>query len=109
MHGGATPNAKKAARERLIKLLPQAIQRLEQLAEQKDHLPTSMMAVKEILARTIGPVNPAATQGPTGPVINIGFLTPAAPNVQVEVVESPAQDALPEGEDDTEASAEPEQ
>lgn len=95
MHGGATPKAKKAARERLIKLLPQAITRLEQLSEQKDHLPTSMMAVKEILARTLGPVNPSANQLPAGPVINIGFLTPAAPNVQVETVE---QQALPAAE-----------
>lgn len=97
MHGGATPKAKKAARERLMKLLPQAITRLEELAAQGDHLPTSMMAVKEILARTIGPVQTSAAQLPTGPVINIGFLTPAKPDVQVEVVEA-APAALPEAE-----------
>jgi hypothetical protein len=100
MHGGATPNAKRAAKERLMKLLPLAERRLEELAAQGDHLPTSMMAVKEILARTIGPVQTNAQIGPSGPVINIGFLSP---NVQVEVVEPPEQDALPEGEDDTEA------
>lgn len=90
MHGGSGKAAAAAARKRLQHLLPDTLKRLEQLRDQDDHKPTSMMAVKEILARTLGPVQGASGGGQTGPVINIGFLAPAdgPPKVAVEVVEA---------------------
>jgi len=54
MHGGAAPQVKQAALERLKSLQHPAITRLEELIGQKEFPSTSMAAVRDVLDRTLG-------------------------------------------------------
>ena len=106
MHGGAGKLATQKAKQRLEKMLPGALARLEQLRDQSDHLPTAMMAVKEILNRTVGPTG-GEKSGNSGPIIQIGFFPPDdPPNVSVEVIE-PARELPPYDALDAAADSDP--
>jgi hypothetical protein len=60
-HGGAAPQVKAKAQERLAALVDPALGRLLELIAQKKHLPTALGAVKDALDRNgIGLGKPAA-------------------------------------------------
>ncbi len=54
MHGGAAPQVKQKAQERLAAFQDRAIDRLIQLAEQKEYPSTAFAAVRDVLDRTMG-------------------------------------------------------
>jgi hypothetical protein len=54
MHGGAAPQVKLAAMQRLEAFQHKAIDRLMQLAEQKEYPSTAFAAVRDVLDRTMG-------------------------------------------------------
>lgn len=54
MHGGAAPQVKQAALERLMAYQDRAIDRLFGLVEQEAYPSTAMQAVKDVLDRTMG-------------------------------------------------------
>lgn len=64
-HGAQFPRVKDAAKARLQSMVPKALNRLEVLADQDNHLPTAMRAVEQILDRTLGPVK-------SGPAVAVG-------------------------------------
>jgi hypothetical protein len=53
-HGGAAPQAKKAAEARLAELQNPAITRLGELIQQREFPSTALSAVKDVLDRTLG-------------------------------------------------------
>lgn len=53
-HGGAAPQVKAKAQERLLAIQFPAIARLAQLVEQVEYPSTAMAAVKDVLDRTMG-------------------------------------------------------
>lgn len=53
-HGGAAPQVKKAALERLMQYQDRAIDRLFGLVEQQDFPSTAYQAVRDVLDRTMG-------------------------------------------------------
>jgi hypothetical protein len=53
-HGGAAPQVKAKALQRLEAYQDQAIDRLFELAEQRDFPSTAIAAVKDVLDRTMG-------------------------------------------------------
>ncbi len=60
MHGGAAPQVKRAALERLMQYQDRAIDRLFGLVEQETFPSTAYQAVRDVLDRTMG--KPAETQ-----------------------------------------------
>jgi hypothetical protein len=54
MHGGAAPQVKQAALERLLAFQHPAIDRLMQLVNQTEYPSTSYQAVRDVLDRTMG-------------------------------------------------------
>ena len=54
MHGGAAPQVKQKALERLTQFQDRAIDRLFQLAEQQAYPSTAFAAVRDVLDRTMG-------------------------------------------------------
>jgi hypothetical protein len=54
MHGGAAPQVRQAALERLMAYQDRAIDRLFGLVEQEAYPSTAMQAVKDVLDRTMG-------------------------------------------------------
>src|SRR5262245_6236161 len=70
-HGGSTTQAKRAAQDRLDAMLDKAVERIGELSEQSEHMPTSFAATKEILNRTLGPTQTTAPAG-TGIQVTIG-------------------------------------
>lgn len=54
MHGGSAPQVKLKAQERLAAFQDRAIDRLMQLAEQKEYPSTAFAAVRDVLDRTMG-------------------------------------------------------
>jgi hypothetical protein len=76
-HGGTAPQVKARAARRLLAVVEPTLDRLMKLRDQDDHLPTAMMATKEILNRAggaaLGPVDPQGGKVDTRPVINIGI------------------------------------
>lgn len=63
MHGGAAPQVKAAALERLHAYQDRAIDRLMTLVEQKEYPSTAYQAVRDVLDRTMGkPAESVAVQ-----------------------------------------------
>lgn len=83
-HGGSTKLAKQAAQERLDAMLERAVDRISELSEQDEHMPTSFAATKEILNRTLGPTQTSAPAGSGITVqIGIGFASALKPGFTV--------------------------
>lgn len=87
---------KRKAQERLQQMVEPMITRLDALAQQTDHLPTALGAVKDALDRAgIGENQRGASNAPSGgPTINIGIalggLATAAKNaasIEGEVID----------------------
>jgi hypothetical protein len=67
MHGGAAPQVKAKAMDRLLAIQFPAIARLAELVAQKEYPSTAMQAVKDVLDRTLGkPVESLALSGADG-------------------------------------------
>lgn len=64
MHGGAAPQVKRAALERLMQYQDRALDRLFGLVEQEQYPSTAYQAVRDVLDRTMG--KPAETHTVTG-------------------------------------------
>jgi len=75
-HGGRFPVVRKAAQRRMLAMVPKAMDGLDGLLEQNDHLPTKLNAIKTVLERSednaLGQLKKAAESN-TRPVINIGI------------------------------------
>lgn len=74
VHGGGSPQALKKARERLAALVPEADRALADMVTQRDHLPTTLNAVKEVYDRVEGPVKGGGLG--SGIQVQVGFLMP---------------------------------
>jgi hypothetical protein len=70
-HAGNTKQANAKAQERLDAMLERAVERVGELSEQGEHLPTALAASKQILDRTLGPTQTKSPAG-TGIVVNVG-------------------------------------
>lgn len=70
-HGGAAPQVKAKAMERLLAIQAPAIVRLAELVAQKEYPSTAMAAVKDVLDRTMGkPAESVTVQGnPDRPLV----------------------------------------
>jgi hypothetical protein len=99
-HGGAAPQVKAAAQKRLNELLMPAIERLGELADQNEHLPSALGAVNTILNHTKGKPgenkNKGAKRGPTI-IVGIGLGGLPASAIKVEV-QQPDEEDYDEGE-----------
>jgi hypothetical protein len=63
MHGGAAPQVKKAALERLMAYQDRALDRLFGLVDQTEYPSTAYQAVRDVLDRTMGkPAESVAVQ-----------------------------------------------
>lgn len=103
-HGGSRPGVKKAARQRLRAELMPTLERIAQLRDQNDHLPTALAAAKTFVDRVLPVLR--REQGSSGkalnsgPVINIGVaLGGVEPKVQV-TEGKPVKVLPPAGEDE---------
>ena len=72
-HGGASPQAKVAAKARLESLLLRKVERLDEISEQNTHMPSALGATQAIINRVMGKVGDAPKRENTGPTIQIGI------------------------------------
>lgn len=74
VHGGNTKAAKDAAKKRFLEELDPSINRLTELRDQSDHMPTAFAASKELVQRVLGKVGESDRQNTAiTPIINIGL------------------------------------
>lgn len=94
-HGGKAPQVRAKAERRLLAMVEPSIMRLEELAQQNEHLPTALAAVRTVLERAgdaaIGALSKQAPEADTRPIINIGIAVGGiAPKPDVKVGLLPA-------------------
>lgn len=98
-HGGRIKQVRKKAEQRILAQLDPTMDRLMDLRDQSNHLPTALAAVKEILGRIL-PILPRGTaervdDAPKGPQIVIGIMGGEQPKLQVSSTGSVPKRALP--------------
>ena len=100
-HGGAAPQVKAAAQKRLNELLMPAIERLGEIADQSEHLPSALGAVNTIINHTKGkPGEAKGNKGKKGPTIIVGIGLGGLPAsaITVQVQEPEQEEEYEEGE-----------
>jgi hypothetical protein len=96
-HGGSAPQVKKAAQRRLDALLMPAIERLAEIADQDEHLPSALGAVNTILNHTKGKPGDSKNRGAKkGPTIIIGVGIGALQGVPQNVLSVQVQEHEPD-------------
>lgn len=89
-HGGSAPQVKKAAQARLTELLERKVERLNEISEQSDHMPSALGATQSIINRVMGKVGDAPKRENQGTTIQIGINLSGGGKPSISVAQLPA-------------------
>jgi hypothetical protein len=89
VHGASAPQVKAKAKQRYLEEVEPTLNRIVELRDQSEHLPTAMKAADHLMDRALGPLRSGTHEGTSGPTINIGIALGGltAPNVELAPLE----------------------